>query len=269
MSASCRIHAYSGPVSVFTNLSQAAHGDVGAIKPTTEVETLLHKHTIAAIVGCAFFVGAANADVTASSSTSPIAALEVQMGSLFAGEQTGLSSVPNARLQQLTSLSRTAAPAGLPNGFSYTKQWLNSQPTASGNAQWQCLAEALYFEARGETVKGQFAVAEVILNRVDANNYPNTICSVVNQGTGRRHACQFSYTCDGKPEAINDQSAWTNVGKIARRSMDGLPRTLTHGATHYHTNAVNPRWARQYNRVAEYGVHLFYTQSYPGRSASR
>ena len=191
------------------------------------------------------------------------------MGSLFNGEQAGLGSVPAARLQQLTT-RRDAAPAqSLPQGFSYTQAWLNTQPTATGNAEWQCLTEALYFEARGETVQGQFAVAEVILNRVDARNYPNSICGVVNQGTGRIHGCQFSYTCDGKPEVINEPRAWTNVGKIAKRSISGLPRSLTHGATHYHTTAVSPSWARQYNRVAQYGVHLFYTQNYPSRSASR
>lgn len=231
---------------------------------------MLVKHTIAAVVGCALTISAAYSDVTASSSTNPLAALETQMGSLFNGEQSGLSSVPVAHLRQLTTRSGTTAGAqSLPQGFSYTRAWVDSQPTATGNAEWQCLSEALYFEARGESVKGQFAVAEVILNRVDARNYPNSICGVVNQGTGRLHGCQFSYTCDGKPEAINDQTAWANVGKIAKRSIQGLPRALTYGATHYHTTAVSPNWARQYNRVAQHGVHLFYTQNYPSRSASR
>lgn len=231
---------------------------------------MLVKHTIAAVVGCALTISAANADVTASSSTNPLAALETQMGSLFNGEVSGLRSVPASRLQQLTTRTGGIARSNtLPRGFSYSQAWLDSQPTANGNSEWQCMTEALYFEARGETVQGQFAVAEVILNRVDAKNYPNSVCGVVNQGTGRLHGCQFSYTCDGKPEVVSEPNAWSDVGKIARRSIDGLPRTLTHGATHYHTTAVNPSWAQQYNRVAQYGVHLFYTQSYPSRSASR
>ncbi len=228
---------------------------------------MLVKHTIAAIVGCVFIISAAYADVTASSRSNPLEALETQMGSLFNAEQAGLGSVPAARLEQLTT--RRSLTQALPDGFAYTQAWLDAQPNAIGNAEWHCLAEALYFEARGETVKGQFAVAEVILNRVDAKNYPNSICGVVNQGTGRIHGCQFSYTCDGKPELVTEPKAWTDVGKIAKRAIAGLPRGLTHGATHYHATSVSPRWARQYNRVAQYGVHVFYTQNYPSRSASR
>ena len=107
---------------------------------------------------------------------------------------------------------------------------LDRMGRARGNAQWRCLTEALYFEARGETVEGQYAVAEVILNRVDNLNYPGSICEVVNQGTGRRYACQFTYTCDGIPEVVTDDRAWNRLGHIARIMMDGAPRDLTRGA---------------------------------------
>ncbi|KPP86663.1 MAG: Cell Wall Hydrolase [Rhodobacteraceae bacterium HLUCCO07] len=142
----------------------------------------------------------------------------------------------------------------------YSTDWLASQPRVKGGPEWQCLAEALYFEARGETVKGQFAVAEVIMNRVDNPDYPDTICNVIGQGTGRKHACQFSYTCDGKKEVINEQGAFNRVGKIAKAMVDGAPRVLTKGATHYHTKAVNPRWARTFPRTATIGFHHFYRQ---------
>ena len=142
--------------------------------------------------------------------------------------------------------------------ISYTREWLSSQPVASGGAQWECLREALYFEARGESIKGQVAVAEVILNRVDSRKFPNSICGVVNQGTGRRHQCQFSYTCDGKPEVVNDPAAYRNVGKIARALMDGAPRNLTLGATYYHNHTVSPRWSRVFIRTASVDGHLFY-----------
>ena len=75
-------------------------------------------------------------------------------------------------------------------------------PVATGGDQWSCLAEALYFEARGESLQGIVGVAEVILNRVDDRRYPNSLCGVVNQGTGERYRCQFTYTCDGRPETI-------------------------------------------------------------------
>ena len=124
----------------------------------------------------------------------------------------------------------------------------------------ECLTEAIYFEARGEPTDGQIAVAEVILNRVDTKNYPDTICDVVNQGTGRLHACQFSYTCDGLPEAVTEPWAWDRAARIASRLMAGAPRVLTKQATHYHADYVDPYWAKVYPRVAKVGQHLFYRQ---------
>lgn len=142
--------------------------------------------------------------------------------------------------------------------ISYSRAWLSEQPAALGGSEWQCLTEALYFEARGETVKGQFAVAEVILNRVDAAEFPDTVCGVVHQGTGKRYQCQFTFTCDGHPETIREPGAWTSVGKVARAMLAGAPRELTSGATHYHTSAVHPKWANQFPRTAVIGVHRFY-----------
>jgi spore germination cell wall hydrolase CwlJ-like protein len=128
------------------------------------------------------------------------------------------------------------------------------------------LAEALYFEARGESTAGLFAVGEVILNRVDSAAYPNSICSVINQGTGRKFQCQFTYTCDGHAENINEPASFQRVGKVARLLIDGTPRDLTEGATHYHTRAVSPSWSRRFPRTATIGSHHFYRQ--PTRSAS-
>jgi spore germination cell wall hydrolase CwlJ-like protein len=144
---------------------------------------------------------------------------------------------------------------------SITGARLAEMPRSTGNAQWRCLTEAIYFEARGEPVKGQAAVAEVILNRVDSPRWPDDVCGVVNQGTGRLHACQFSYTCDGHPEAVTEPRAWERAGKIARLLLDGAPRQLTGEATHYHADYVSPRWARVYPRTAQVGTHIFYRQT--------
>lgn len=153
--------------------------------------------------------------------------------------------------------------------FEYSKSWLATQNTASGDEQWACLSEALYFEARGESVKGQFAVAEVILNRVESSKYPNSVCGVINQGTGKKYQCQFTYTCDGKKELFNEVSAQKNTQKIAAALLTGVvPRSLTKGATHYHTKAVNPSWARKFPRVAAIGAHYFYRQPGAGTNKS-
>ena len=142
-----------------------------------------------------------------------------------------------------------------------TTEWIDAQPFLEGDKQWACLAEALYFEARGESTAGQFAVAEVILNRAESRRFPNTVCKVINQGTGRKHRCQFSYTCDGLAETITDQRAYERMGKIAHIMLNGGPRDLTDGATFYHAKYVNPAWARQFTRTATVGQHHFYRRA--------
>lgn len=176
-------------------------------------------------------------------------------------EKVGLKSVGEQRIQELLAQPKAAS-----GDIQFTRRWIDAQPKASGAAQWRCLSEALYFEARGETVKGQFAVAEVILNRVDSARFPNSICGVINQGTGRKYQCQFTYTCDGYAEVIAEPRAFDRVRKIARLAMDGRVGPLTKGATHYHTTAVRPRWSRVYTRTAKIGVHLFYRHTW--RTAS-
>ena len=135
---------------------------------------------------------------------------------------------------------------------------LDSLPRADGDGQWHCLAEAIYYESRGEPLPGQIAVAEVVLNRVQSRNYPNTICGVTRQGVGSGRACQFSYACDGAPERMASAVPRDRAQKLARAMLDGYPLTLTDGATHFHATYVSPRWARQMTRTAIIGRHLFY-----------
>jgi spore germination cell wall hydrolase CwlJ-like protein len=138
-----------------------------------------------------------------------------------------------------------------------TEEWLMDQPVPEGDAQWQCLTEALYFEARGESLEGQVAVAEVILNRADSPLYPRTVCGVVKQrGSG---GCQFSYVCSGKTK-LREKGAADLAGRIARAMLDGAPRVLTDGATHFHTRGVKPGWSKRFSRTASIGSHLFYRQ---------
>lgn len=152
-------------------------------------------------------------------------------------------------------------PAGQIADVSYTKQWLAGVDVPkTKNASLDCLAEALYFEARGESVKGQFAVAEVILNRVASRAYPNSVCGVIHQGTGRKYQCQFTYTCDGHPEHIREARAYEQVRRVAYISLMGKADSLTDGATHYHTTQVRPSWARKFPKTATIGVHMFYRQ---------
>ncbi|MEM9059487.1 MAG: cell wall hydrolase [Pseudomonadota bacterium] len=123
---------------------------------------------------------------------------------------------------------------------------------------WYCLTEALYFEARGETLRGQIAVAEVILNRVDSGLYPNSVCGVVQQGQSRRNACQFSYNCDGKSNRIGNKEVFNRLGQLSYVMLSGAERGLTDDALFYHNTTVRPRWSRKMVRTARIGRHIFY-----------
>ena len=142
----------------------------------------------------------------------------------------------------------------------WTSAKLLSLPVPKSGKQMSCLAEALYFEARGEPITGQLAVGEVILNRVEDSRYPSSICKVINQGTGRRFACQFTYTCDGKLETVHERKAYEMALKLAKILITTHDRKLTKGSTHYHSNYVNPKWSKKFERVAKYGRHIFYRQ---------
>ncbi len=133
-------------------------------------------------------------------------------------------------------------------------------PKASfSKRQQQCLAEGIYFEARGEPVPGQAAVAQVILNRVRNPTYPNSICGVVYQNKNWRNRCQFSFACDRIRDRVNDRTRWEIAQHVAAETTAGriwLPQVGS--STHYHATYVNPRWARKMKRVGKIGLHLFY-----------
>ncbi len=122
-----------------------------------------------------------------------------------------------------------------------------------------CMATGIYFEARGESYRGQIAVAQVVMNRVAHKLYPETICGVVFQNQHKRNACQFSFACDGIPEVINDQKSWKQAMKIAQDVVAGHEYLSEVGAsTHYHATYVYPHWAPRMNKVTKIGLHIFY-----------
>ena len=129
-----------------------------------------------------------------------------------------------------------------------------------------CMATAIYFEARGEPMVGQVAVAQVIMARVNDERYPNTICEVVKQGyyyswdktIPIRDKCQFSFWCDGKPETIKDEDAYFWATEVAQAVMVGTLYDTTQGATHYHAYYVQPSWSKKFTRTVRINDHIFY-----------
>jgi len=134
------------------------------------------------------------------------------------------------------------------------------------DSEMVCLAEAVYYEARGESPEGQRAVAEVVARRSTDPRYPNSICGVVYQDAHRRNGCQFSFACDGKKRsARRDRAAWSEAVNIAADELTGPGRLVdtSRGATHFHTTKVRPSWSRRFVRTVQIGNHIFYRQ--PGR----
>jgi spore germination cell wall hydrolase CwlJ-like protein len=192
-----------------------------------------------------------------STSTDPRAATQA-VAALLGAETHAMALLPEQALAPRKPTVAKAAKKARPGDFRPDAAWLAAQPVAEGGAEWACLAKAIYFEARGETLAGQFAVAEVIMNRAGSGMYPRSVCGVVGQRGGG--GCQFSYVCDGRSDAIRDGASYRIAGKIAAAMLGGAPRVLTDGATHFHTRAVRPGWAQRFPRTAAIGAHLFYRQ---------
>jgi spore germination cell wall hydrolase CwlJ-like protein len=131
-----------------------------------------------------------------------------------------------------------------------------AQPTHA--RELDCLTQAVYFEARGESARGQAAVATVIMNRVKNPHFPKTVCGVVFQGASHRNGCQFSFACDGRAERVSDWDAWDEARKVAARALSGVVLRDVGKATYFHTTDVSPDWGSSMLRVAQVGLHVFY-----------
>ncbi len=138
-------------------------------------------------------------------------------------------------------------------------QRLKLSGPSRGKAE-KCLADAVYFEARGEPLKGQEAVAQVVMNRVFSGFYPNNVCGVVYQNANRYLACQFTFACEGRNlNRIDEPEMWKQAKRIAKDTLDGkiwIPE-VAH-ATHYHAYWVHPSWVHEMTRLYKLGAHTFY-----------
>ena len=135
---------------------------------------------------------------------------------------------------------------------------------------FNCLVEALYHEARSESLLGMLSVANVILTRKESSNFPNTICKVVHQGkywkgNPIKDKCHFSYWCDGRPERFTDIAGLIKSINVAEMSLKGIQVRQTVGSTHYHASYVSPRWASNPNfkSLGQLGNHIFYIDTTP------
>ncbi len=207
---------------------------------------------------------AAHAEMTVSQSNDASAPLSMDLAGLFSLENAALDKVTEGRFSEITAPPVKAKPADAKVAAAdavaptYDAAWIQAIPAGEKTAELDCLARAVYFEARGESIKGQAAVAEVVLNRTQSPYFPRTVCGVVNQHGGG--GCQFSFTCDGNTDRISDRTAWFVAEKIASAYIAGAPRSLTEGATYFHTPASRPDWSRRFPMTVRIGAHFFYRQ---------
>ena len=180
----------------------------------------------------------------------------------------------------LAAMILTATTAFASSASTFQNPQIEELYTEENRPELYCLAQNIYFEAKSEPLAGQYAVADVVLNRVNDTRYPDTICKVVREGPikeswkTRQHAdlpdseriyhpiknrCQFSWYCDGKADTIRDNDAWRTAQIIAYKIVHtDKMRGITEGATHYHADYVSPKWANKIQLVGSISTHIFY-----------
>ncbi|MBS0246004.1 MAG: cell wall hydrolase [Proteobacteria bacterium] len=185
-------------------------------------------------------------------------AAPVQLASLDTGSLPSVVAAPATQitLPPLNMVPMPIAAPGVPPPSPAQRLKLEGKEYAKAE---RCLANAIYWEARSEPIRGQMAVAQVVMNRVFSGFYPNDVCSVVYQNASRHLACQFTFACDGKRKVITERGHWARANRIAKQTLDGLiyvPEVAK--STHYHAAYVHPIWTREMRKMVRFGLHSFY-----------
>ena len=170
---------------------------------------------------------------------------------------------PQIRWPSFAAGSTTPAPelAGAPIG-------MQAVLTSDRERAQLCLAQAVYYEARGEDEAGQQAVAQVVLNRLADPKYPKSVCGVVYQGSDLKTGCQFTFTCDGSLSHPLITRSWLQAEAVAQHALKGRVFAEVGGATHYHADRVSPYWKASLTKLTQIGRHIFYERPEKARLAA-
>ena len=183
----------------------------------------------------------------------------IRLASLSAGSMPAAAMLPEPMPISLPPLNMVPLPTpapGVPPPSPAQRLKLDDKQYAKAE---RCLANAIYWEARSEPVRGQMAVAQVVMNRVFSPFYPDDVCSVVYQNAHRHLSCQFTFACDGKRKTITERGHWARANRIARQTLDGqIYVAEVAKSTHYHAAYVNPIWNREMKKLVRFGLHSFY-----------
>ena len=199
------------------------------------------------VLAVAYLAGGAARNATRVAAVGPMTSAPSQVASL----RPGVTPTPAALR---FSLPRPAAPV--------------EAAVARGKGALDCLTDAVYYEARGESDRGQAAVAQVVLNRVRRAGFPKSVCGVVFQGAAV-HACQFSFVCDGAMSQGRETAAWRRARSVARRALDGVVMEEVGDATNFHVARLGQIWGSGLVKVAQVGAHVFYKLTGHGTFVAR
>lgn len=164
-------------------------------------------------------------------------------------------------LSMQDAIAANAALPFAPNAIEAAPPFRSLDPAAFSlgyGAALDCLSQAIYYEASGESVQGQRAVAQVVLNRVRHPAFPTSICEVVYQGSERATGCQFTFTCDGSLARKPQRQGWQRAMSIASAALAGAVEPAVGMATHYHAGWVFPYWAPRLDKLVAIDAHVFY-----------
>ncbi len=203
--------------------------------------------------------------ITGEEQKRELAELPVLVASLVRESESSVlsySTQDSIRYSPFAAVLRDEGPISIiPKLNKYDHSWADDPlpKTSFSSKQQKCLASGIYFESRGESVRGQAAVAQVILNRVRNPTYPDSICGVVYQNKHRRHRCQFSFACDRIRDRIRNKGLWELAVHVAKETTAGrIWQSQVGSSTHYHATYVRPKWARAMKKVGKIGLHVFY-----------
>ncbi len=182
--------------------------------------------------------------------------LEYDLGRCWCRGSFALIAVRYLVLVALLGACTSLPPA---NGGDSENARANKEPVKSvsraDTGARHCVALAMYWEARGEGQRGMVAVGSVVLNRVEDNRFPDSVCGVVHQG-GETPPCQFSWWCDGKSDRPTHEDMWATSLSLADQLLVARPHDPTHGALFFHNTSIKRPWRRE--RTARIGNHVFY-----------
>ncbi|MHA6139041.1 cell wall hydrolase [Pseudomonas mohnii] len=188
-------------------------------------------------------------------------AITLLVGPAFAGDQDQKQQVAKDKAEVLEQKAAdNSSPAPAPKSQAITQPEVQAVDPA-GKAPLDdaitCLARSIYWEAKGKDSTDMEAVANVVMNRLGHEGFPDTVCAVVKQGSETK-SCQFSWWCDGKPDSAQEEAPYAIAKEIARKALNKQLPDHTGGALYFHDRTVKPDWADKYVKTAEIGLFRFY-----------